>query len=212
MRQAYTAARALVIAAIPLALGACAGGGGGLGEILGGVLGGGAGAGGGGTGELVVEVQGIDQQSQEIEVLTEDGQRGPIEYDNNTRVVYQQQEYAVTALERGDVVQMRIQQLAEGRYYTDYILVQQSVQDRGGASAGGSTSGNIVQATGTVRSIDVQRGTFTMQTTQTTLTVALPYNPTSQTVNYFENLDSGDRVTVEGYLVAQNRLELVRFR
>ena len=208
MRQAYTTARALIVA-FPIALGACAGGGaGGLGEILGTVLGGGAGA-GGGTGELVVEVQGVDQRNQQIEVLTEDGQRGPIEYDTNTRVVYQQQEYPVTALEQGDVVQMRIRQLAEGRYYTDYIVVQQSAQERGASSGG---SGSLVQVTGTVRAIDVQRGTFTLQTSQSTVTVALPYNPSSQTVNTFENLDSGDRVTVEGYLVANNRIELVRFR
>ena len=79
--------RAIVLAALPLALGACAGGGaGGLGDILGGVLGGTQPA-SSNVGQLVVEVQDIDQQSQEIAVLTEDGQRGPIRYDQNTTVV-----------------------------------------------------------------------------------------------------------------------------
>ena len=195
--------------ALPLSVAACAGGGAGdLGEILGSVLGGGAG-GQGGTGTLVVEVQGIDQQQQEIEVLTEDGQRGPIRYDRNTTVVYQNQQYPVTALERGDVVEMRIQQLSGGGYYTDYITVRQSAQDRGGSTGGG---GDLVQASGTVRQIDYQRGIFSLQTNQGTFTVSLPYNPSAGTVDRFESLDSGDRVTIEGYVVASDRIELVRFR
>lgn len=199
--------RALVIAALPLALGACAGGGGGLGEILGTVLGGAQPA-SGNVGQIVVEVQGIDQSRQEIEVLTQEGQRGPIRYDQNTRVVYQQQQYPVTALERGDVVEMRIQQLSGGAYYTDYILVRQSAGDRDG---GGNTA-SLVQASGTVQQIDYQRGWFDLQTTQGTITVTLPYNPPGATVDAFQRLDRGDRVTVEGYRIASDRIELVRFR
>ena len=206
--KAFSRAVAL---ALPLSIAACAGGGGGdLGQILGSVLGGGAGGQGGGTGTLVVEVQDIDQRSQEIEVLTQDGQRGPVRYDQNTAVVYRNQQYPVTALERGDVVEMRIQQLSGGGYYTDYITVQQSAQDRGGSSSGGT--GNLIQASGTVRQIDYQRGLFTLQTNQGTVTVALPYNPSAGTVDRFESLDSGDRITIEGYVVANERIELVRFR
>ncbi|HEX6587826.1 MAG TPA: hypothetical protein VF039_02295 [Longimicrobiales bacterium] len=200
--------RAIALA-LPLSVVACAGGGGDLGQVLGDILGG-AGGTGGGTGSAVVEVQGIDQQRQEIEVLTEDGQRGPIRYDQNTTVVYQNQQYPVTALEAGDVVEMRLQQLSGGGYYTDYITVRQSVQDRGGTSSGGT--GQLVQASGTVRQIDYQRGLFTLQTTQGTVTVALPYNPSAGTVDRFESLDSGERVTVEGYVVGTGRIELVRFR
>ena len=204
--------RALAVAALPLALGACAGGGGagGLGDILGTVLGGAQPA-SSNVGQLVVEVQEIDQRNQEIEVLTEDGQRGPIRYDQNTRVVYQQQEYEVSALERGDVVEMRIQELSGGGYYTDYVLVRQSAQDRGGATSGGSSS-TIVSTTGTVQQIDYNRGWFDLQTSNAVITVTLPYNPSSATVSAFEALDRGDRVTVEGYRIASDRIELVRFR
>ena len=202
--------RAGILLALPLALGACAGGGGagGLGDILGTVLGGAQPA-SSNVGQLVVEVQGIDQQNQAIEVLTEDGQRGPIRYDQNTTVVYQQQEYPVSSLERGDVVEMRIQELSGGGYYTDYILVRQSVQDRGGTSTG---TASLVQASGTVQQIDYQRGWFDLQTSSAVITITLPYNPPSATVNAFEQLDRGDRVTVEGYRVASDRIELVRFR
>ena len=200
-------ARALVLA-LPVALAACASGGGGLGEILGSVLGGTQPA-SNSVGQLVVEVQEIDQQNQQIEVLTEDGQRGPIEYDQNTTVVYQEQEYPVTALERGDGVEMRIQQLAEGRYYTDYVLVRESVQERGGTTGG---SASLVQASGTVAQIDYNRGWFDLQTSSGTITVTLPYNPPSTTVSAFERIGRGDRVSVEGYRIAADRIELVRFR
>lgn len=192
-----------------LATGACSGNAGGLGEVLGTVLGGGAQPASSSVGQIVVEVQSIDTRNQQIEVLTQDGQRGPILYDGNTTVVYQQQEYPVTALERGDVVEMRIQQVQQG-YYTDYILVRQSVQERDGSTGG--SAGSLVQASGTVRQIDYNRGWFDLQTGQGTITVTLPYNPSSQTVRQFEQLNNGSRVSVEGYMIASDRLELARFR
>ena len=205
MRTASIKAAALALA---LPLGACAGGGGagGLGDILGTVLGGQQPA-SSNVGQLVVQVQGVDQQNQHISVLTEDGQRGNVLFDRNTRVVYRQQEYPVTALERGDVVEMRVQEIQQG-LYTDYILVRQSVQSGGSADSNAS----LVQATGTVRQIDFQRGWFDLETSQGVITVTLPYNPPSATVSSFERLDRGDRVSVEGYLLANDRIELVRFR
>ncbi|HUF12448.1 MAG TPA: hypothetical protein VMN78_05045 [Longimicrobiales bacterium] len=205
MRTASTTA---LILALALPLGACAGGGaGGLGDILGTVLGGPQPA-SSNVGQLVVQVQGVDQQNQQIAVLTEDGQRGNVLYDRNTRVVYQQQEYPVTALERGDVVEMRVQEIQQG-LYTDYILVRQSVQQGGGVSGGDAS---LVQASGTVRQIEYQRGWFDLETSQGVITVTMPYNPPSTTVSQFERLDRGDRVTIEGYLIANDRIELVRFR
>ena len=204
-------ARAAVVVALPITLASCAGGAGGaggLGEILGAVLGGAQPA-SSNVGQLVVQVEAVDQQSQEIDVLTEDGQRGPIRYDQSTRVVYQEQQYPVTALERGDVVEMRIQELSGGGYYTDYILVRQSVQS--GANTGGSTA-SLAQASGTVQQIDYQRGWFDLQTNSGTITVTLPYNPPATTVSSFERLSRGDRITVEGYRIASDRIELVRFR
>ena len=190
-----------------LPLGACAGGGGGggLGDILGAVLGQPQPA-SGNVGQLVAQIEAIDQRNQTIRVVTQDGQRGDVLYDQNTQVVYQQQQYPVTALERGDVVEMRLQEIQQG-YYTDYILVRQSAQQ---APAGGSAS--IVQASGTVRQIDYQRGWFDLETSQGVITITMPYNPSSTTVAQFERLDRGDRVSLDGYLVANDRIELVRFR
>lgn len=200
---------AAAVVALAMTLGACAGGGGagGLGDILGAVLGGAQPA-SSSVGQLVVQVEGVDQRNQAIAVVTQDGQRGNVRYDQNTQVVYQQQQYPVTALERGDVVEMRLQETRQG-YYTDYILVRQSAQQGGGA-VGGSAS--LVQASGTVRQIDYQRGWFDLETTQGVITVTMPYNPSSTTVSAFERLNRGDRVSLEGYVVANDRIELARFR
>ena len=185
----------------------CAGGGaGGLGDILGTVLGGNQPA-SRNVGQLVAEVQAVDDRSQEILVRTQDGQRGEVRYDRNTTVTYQQQQYPVTALEQGDVVEMRIQEMSGG-YYTDAILVRQSVQQRDGASG----AARLVQASGTVSQIEYQRGWFDLRTGQGTVTVTLPYNPPSMLVREFERLSVGSRVAVEGYLVADDRIELTDLR
>lgn len=198
--------RAAPVLALALSATACAGGaGGGLGEILGTVLGGAQPA-SGNVGQLVARIEAIDQRNQSIRVVTQDGQRGDVLYDQNTQVVYRQQQYPVTALERGDVVEMRLQEIQQG-YYTDYILVRESVQQ--GPTTGGAS---LVQASGTVRQIDYQRGWFDLETSQGVITITMPYNPSSTTVAQFERLSRGDRVSLDGYLVANDRIELVRFR
>jgi len=110
----------LVLAA---AIGGCAGGLGALGDIL---------AAPGPDGQpavATVEVQEVRQARQEIIIRTQDGQQGPIVYDQNTQVVYQNQQYPVTALERGDIVDARVHQVDRG-YYTDLIQVRTPVQER----------------------------------------------------------------------------------
>ena len=85
------------LAALTLVLGGCAGGGlGTLGEVLGGVL---TPAGGAGQqGQVRVEIQGVDTQRQTIDVRTEDGQSGSVLFDQNTVVVYRQEQYSPAAL------------------------------------------------------------------------------------------------------------------
>ena len=187
------------------ALSACAGGGG-LGDILGGVLGGPQPS-SGSMGNVVAEIRDVNTRSRTLEVRTQQGQQGEILYDDRTQVVYRNQQYPVTALERGDVVEMRVQETSSG-YYTDQILVRQSVQERSGNDSG---SAQRVRAEGEVREIDTRRGWFDLATRQGVITVTLPYNPPSSTVREFERLRRGDYIGVEGYLVANDRIELERF-
>jgi hypothetical protein len=57
---------------------------------------------------------------------TNGGQRGSIYYDNNTRVVYQNNEYNVTDLERGDEIEVRGVN-DNGRYLAQTITVVRDV-------------------------------------------------------------------------------------
>jgi len=195
-----------------------------LGEILGGVMGP-QGQGQGQGGQVVGEIQGIDARQGIMQIRTQNGQTGNVYFDQNTRVVYQQREYNVTALERGDVVAFQVQQDQRGNAYTNYIQVQQSVQDRtgqnthqggtygnNGGTAGGTYGNNAVQRyAGTVGYIDTQRGSFELRTQNGSAQVALPYGASAQDAQRFRSLRSGQNVTLDGQMVAQGRIDLVRF-
>lgn len=211
-----TAALAMVLATT-----ACAGGGlGGLEQVLGGVLGGGQQQ----QGQIVAEVQGVDTRNQILRVTTQQGQTGDLRYDQNTVVSYQNQRYDVTALERGDIVAVQVQQLQNGQAYVQTVVVQQSVQDRNGTSNGGVYGGNTggtsggtygtnrQQFSGRVSQVDYNQGWFVMQTSNAgNITVSLPYNPGAAVNDQFRRLRQGDSVRLEGTVLANNRVELYRF-
>ena len=177
-----------------------------LGDILGQAAG--APSGAGQTGQVTVEVRGVDTQRQLIQVVTQEGQTGNVRYDDRTVVVYRQQQYPVTALERGDVVVMQIQDV-QGTTYTGRIDVQQSVQERTGTTSG---AGNIMQLSGRIGQIDHNRGWFVLQlSTGENVTVTLPYNPPQATLVYFHRLRTGHTVRLEATAVGNNRVEIYRF-
>ena len=184
-----------------------------LGEILGGVMGPQGQQGTNGR-QVVGEIQGIDARQGVMQIRTQSGQTGEVRFDQNTRVVYQQREYNVTALERGDVVAFQVQQDQRGNAYTSYIQVQQSVQERTGQSTqqGGAYGNNGIQRfAGTVGYIDTQRGAFELRTQNGSAQVALPYGASAQDAQRFRSLRSGQSVTLDGQMVAQGRIDLVRF-
>jgi hypothetical protein len=201
-----------VTAATVAALGGCAGNQlGGLGEILGQVLGGGAGQ-QQGQGQLLVEIQQVDTRQQAIHVRTQEGRTGAVRYDRNTQVVYQQQQYPVTALERGDVAQMEVQQLQNNEIYVSRVLVQQSVQERTGqATTAPGAAGAVQQMSGRVGQINGQAGMFELQTAGGTLTVSLPANASGAAVDRFRRLRTGESVTIQASYVSAAMVELYRF-
>jgi hypothetical protein len=172
-----------------------------LGDVLGTVLGQPAPA---GEAQVAVEIRAVNAQQQLIQVATQDGQVGNVRYDQNTVVIYRQQQYPVAALERGDLAVITVHE-AQGGTYVSRVDVQQSVQERTGAA------GNLVQLGGRVAQIDHNRGTFVLQTQAGNVTVALPFNAPQATVNYFHQLRVGQNVDVEATMVASGRAELHRF-
>lgn len=189
------AAAALVVAS----LGACAGNQ--LGNILGSVLGGGA-----QSGQLSGTIRGVDTRSQQIAIQQSNGQTVPVYYDNQTQVVYQNQNYSPTALESGDRVTARVQ--ANGNnYYTDYVQVDQSVTGNGTGS-----SSNVQMLQGTVRQVDRRNGLFTMDINNyTAVTVTLPYNVSNADLNRFNMLRSGDVVRFYGTYLNASQIQLRQF-
>jgi len=194
------AARTTAVALALIATSACANSG--LGNILGSVLG------GGGGNELAGTIQSVDTRNLQIGITQTNGQTVGVRYDNNTRVIYQNQNYPVTALENGDQVVARIQDSGNGSYYTDSIQVTQSVQ--GGNT--GTGSGSVQSFQGTVRQVDIQNGLFTIDGgTGYIVTVSMPYNPSRADLNRFQNLRQGDAVRFYGVPLNNTRIELRQF-
>jgi len=175
-----------------------------LGSILGGV--GGAGSPQGGS-QLSGYVEGVDTRTQQIAIQTSGGQRVMLLFDNQTAVVYQNQNYPVTALERGDQVTARVQSTSGGAYYTDLIQVDQSVSSSGSSSG----SGNVQSLQGVVGQIDRSNGAFRLDGNSASVIVSMPYNPRQSDVNRFNNLRVGDQVRFYGVFLNNSRVELRQF-
>ena len=174
----------------------------GLGGILGSVLGGG----GAQSNQLSGTVQGVNTRNQQITIQQSNGQSVAVSYDNQTRVVYQNQTYSVASLEYGDRVTASVRAAQNGSYYTDYVQVDQSVSTPAGAS------GNVQSIQGNVRQVDTRNGVFTVDAgNYGLLTVSLPYNPRSSDVSRFQSLRSGDYVRFYGVFLNNSRVELRQF-
>ena len=197
-RSARNGAAAVML----LAMGACSSLGS-LGNVLGSVL---------NTGGNQVDgtVRGVDTRNQQISLQSTDGQNVALQFDNQTKVVYQNRTYPVTSLEYGDRVSARVQQTQGGGYYTDSVVVTQPAAGSGSGTSTGS--GTVQSLQGTVRQVDRNNGAFTVDTgNNTILTVSLPFNATSSDVNRFNSLRSGDYVRFNGVYLNNSRVELRQF-
>lgn len=185
-----------------LAVGACSQAGG-LGSILGSVLGGQNQQ----ASQVSGSVRGVDTRNAQIVLQQSNGQSVSVSYDNQTQVVYNNQNYNVTSLENGDQVTLSIQQTQNGGYYTNYVRVDQSVST---SSSGGN--GLVQSLQGTVRRVDVNQGWFElMPNNNVVLTVTMPYNASRADQQRFQNLRNGDVVRFTGTYLNNSRVELRQF-
>jgi hypothetical protein len=186
-----------------LALGACSAAGG-LGNVLGSVLGAGQQQGSQISGTVV----GLDTRNQQIGLRQSNGQTVGISYDQNTQVVYNNQNYSVGNLENGDQVTVRVQQTQNGGYYTDLVQVDQSVS----AVNSSRTQSQLQTIYGTVRQVDQNNAQFIIDASDgTRLNVVLPANVSRTDYNRFQNLRPGDGVRLYGIYLSSNRVELRQF-
>lgn len=177
-----------------------------LGSVLGSVLGGGQQQQQGG--QVSGVIRGVDTRNQQISLQQSNGQSVGLLFDNRTKVVYQNREYAVTNLENGDQVTARVQQTQNGSYYTDLVQVDQSVS----SNTGGTNNSQLQQLQGTVRRVDANNGWFEISASNNVvLTVSMPYNPTQADLNKFRSLRNGDGVRFTGVYLNNTRVELRQF-
>ena len=198
-RMLRVGAAALTVSAV----GACSQAGG-LGSILGSVLGGQNQQ----ASQVSGSVRGVDTRNGQIVLQQSNGQSLNVSYDNQTQVVYNNQNFNVTSLENGDQVTLSIQQTQNGGYYTNYVRVDQSV------SSNTNNNGNnqIQSFQGTVRRVDVNNGWFEiMPNNNSVLTVTMPYNASRADQQRFQNLRNGDVVRFTGTYVNNSRIDLRQF-
>ena len=193
--------RGTVAVSTLFALAACSNTGG-LSNVLGRVAGTGEGA-----SKVSGYVQAVNTRSQVIALQASNGQSLNIEYDDETKVVYNHQSYPVTSLDRGDQVTVRVQSTRRG-YYTDFVQVDQPVHGSDSSTA----LGRVKTILGTVRDVDTQNGLFSLDVgSGTRVTVSMPYSPTRADQNRFQNLRQGDNVRIAGVYLNGSRVELRQF-
>jgi hypothetical protein len=182
---------------------------GGLGDVI------------GGGSSVYGEVRSVDARRGRIQVREQHGRDQTVRFDNRTRVVYQNREYPVSSLERGDQVQMRVEYDRNNAAWTDHIEVRSSARrtdrrdDRDDRDNRRGTWGSRVERLdGRVQGVDVRRGYFTMtQDRGERVLVYMPRNARREDIRRFERLRRGQHVRAEVRSSGRrDQAELVRFR
>lgn len=102
-------------------------------------------------------VRHIDTSRRQVEVDTGLGSTVLVDYATNTPVYWNGRTYSVGNLERGDEVEIRVNNLGSGRYSANEITVLRSM-----ASSSGSSFSTL---RGTVRAVDTSRRTIELEST-----------------------------------------------
>ena len=174
-----------------------------LGSVLGSVLGGQQ---GGGGSQVSGTVRQVDTRNQQIALQQSNGQTVALAYDNSTKVVFENREYAVSNLDPGDQVTARVQSTQGGGYYTDLVQVDRS------ATSSSTSNSQVQNLQGSVRRVDVQNGWFEINANNNVvLTVSMPYNSSRTDLQRFQGLRNGDVVRFTGVYLNNSRVELRQF-
>jgi hypothetical protein len=164
------------------------------------------------AGEIGAEVTEIDPARREIRVQTNDGRVQVLTYDiNRTRVTYNNREYNVDQLERGDVIAF-VSSPTDPKY-VDTIRIQEPIKGTQGAPVARRSPpprADVIE--GTVERVQYDLGVFDVRPrTGRTVTVSIPFNAKAADVENFRRLRRGDYVRVEGEFVNSENLQLLAF-
>lgn len=152
------------------------------------------------------EVRSVDPRRSTFQVRDLRNRAYTVRFDRATRVIYRQRDYPVHALERGDVVRVRVSRDRNGTLWADRVDVRQNVRDRGGLA-------RIERVSGRVSHVDVRRGHFVLELgRRESLVVHMPPRVPHNEARRFQRLRRGDGVRVEVHPLGRGAAELVRFR
>lgn len=153
------------------------------------------------------EVRSVDARRGRFQIREERGRTHTVRYDNRTRVVYRSRQYPASALQRGDLVQVRVAWDRSGTAWADRVDVRQSAQDRRVATV------RVQRLDGRVGGVDTRRGYFVLEQSRSrAVVVHVPRRLSSSDARRFERLRRGDRVRVDVRPAGRSEVELVRFR
>ncbi|MGH7465252.1 MAG: hypothetical protein ACREK1_08760, partial [Longimicrobiales bacterium] len=117
----------------------------------------------GGGSSVYGEVRSVDTRRGRLQVREQYGRDQTVRFDNRTRVVYQNRQYPVSSLSRGDQVQMRVEYDRNNTAWADRIEVRSSARDnRRGTDPGSVWSTRLQRLDGRVQGVDTRRGYFTI--------------------------------------------------
>jgi hypothetical protein len=147
--------------------------------------------------EFIGTLEESDHSRQELYLRTEGGQSQVLTYTDRTRVVINGKEMPVSRLNRGDVVEVRMHGIGDGRTVADSIRLRES----------GSLGNTTIE--GTVEQVLSDRGVIELRTSSGTLTtVYLPQGSSERTVEEFRRLRPGDFVRLQGVFLGEHQFEL----
>ncbi|HKR65173.1 MAG TPA: DUF5666 domain-containing protein [Thermoanaerobaculia bacterium] len=104
----------------------------------------------------------VDTSRGTIELNRGSGSPLILEYSSNTPVYYNNQTYHASDLERGDEIEVRVQNLNGGRMSAQDITVLRNVSGNNG-TYGGNTSSSMQTIRGTVSYVDTSRRTIEIE-------------------------------------------------
>lgn len=192
----------------------------------------------GARGDVVGEVRAVDARRGRIHVREAYGRARTVRYDRGTRVFDGRREYPVSWLRRGDGVRIRVVYDRRGAPWADRVYVRPGGWERWGDHGRGGDDGRwedgrwgdrggedgrwddrwrdgmrVERLAGTVRSVELRRGYFTLEQGRSRLVVVrIPGRLDRDDARRVGRLRRGDYVHVEVRFGDRGAAELIRFR
>jgi cold shock CspA family protein len=156
------------------------------------------------------EIRSIDTRSGRLQVRDDRGRSQTLRYDRQTTVVNGNRRMAVSSLQRGDRVRVRMVYDRQGRPWAERVEVRGHA--RNDRDRGRHATARVERLDGTVAWVDGRRGMVGVTRNNQTLTVHASSQMSRSDQNRFDRLRRGQRIRIDVMPVGRNQFQLVRFR